>query len=154
MTILDRVNAEIAKAKIKSKVWLAARQYIESHVGQKISKRIETHIKKQFPEMRFSYAVEYGFRRLTFWGCGVELDERVRVFLGYKFDQSHYTILLSNDIGQTIFHNNNWIARAEANKHRIPELAAQLRDKLAEIATVNNTIEDAGLGSFITQETV
>lgn len=60
--------------------------------GKKITKRIETAIKKELPEYTISYGFTYSWYSLKIWGNGISWDDKIDLQLGYNefFDMDEY----------------------------------------------------------------
>lgn len=132
---------------------------IKTFEGKPISKRIETALKKAFPDVSFSYDILAGMYRIFVWGkpTGHEYDNRMTFYIGHiPFGSGDNTVLVNEAkirescaaFDRAAIERNNHRTDLLKNDAMLDEIVSALnafnnaKERLDTIFAYDNHIED------------
>jgi len=80
----ESIQDKIKDQKINYELWKKIESSLQKHEGKKITKRIETALKKDFPEYTIYLENLYGMYHIVLWGNGIEYQKNIRYLIGYE----------------------------------------------------------------------
>lgn len=133
-TVWNKLQDRINKQDSSYAIWKKVESILSKMDGQKITKRIQTAIEKEFSEALVSYDNNYGMFHIYLWGKSInrEYDNRMQFLIGYA--DSPYI-----DFKKIQDHNTCW----ELEKSRSEKMRMITRDDIVkQVEKWNNAIND------------
>lgn len=140
MTYIQTIMDEINKVKKKQLITLQILELVEpvmrTFEGKKITKRIETAVKKVLPSGYVtSYGFQYSWFSLKIWGNELTYDDKIDLTLGYEVDFK---------MERYLYHNQRYYldkGRNEVLNTWTPEMIMELIQKKEEVERVIKDFE-------------
>ena len=120
----ENIQKKIQDQQENYRLWKIVESVLTRFEGQKITKRIETALKKELPEYTIYYVLEYGMYHVRIWGNGIQYDQRKGYLIGYSTNSRVYDAVVNMDVVRS--NNQCW----ELEKSRSEKLQTLTRDQL------------------------
>ena len=82
--IWDKIQNTIINQKFNYNLWKKVESILTKFDNQKISKRIETTLKKELPGYSIFYKTNYGMFQIEIWNNEINYDNRKSFLIGYS----------------------------------------------------------------------
>lgn len=82
--IWDKIQNTITTQKFNYNLWKKVESILTKFEGQKISKRIETALKKELPNYSIFYKSNYGMFQIEIWNNEIDYNNRKSYLIGYS----------------------------------------------------------------------
>ena len=82
--IWDKIQNTIINQKFNYNLWKKVESILTKFDNQKISKRIETTLKKELPGYFIYYKTDYGMFQIIIWNNEINYDNRKSFLIGYS----------------------------------------------------------------------
>ena len=116
-------------------------EILETMDGKKITKRIETAVKKALPDHTVFYNNDYGMFHLAIWGNGIEYNDRENMCLGYA--DSNREDVQNGIIDSKMFHSDYDCCRGVAAQERNAR-REDIIDNPERLTAIANDIDSIG----------
>lgn len=141
--VLEEVEARIKRMERDLYLVEKLRDVVKKHDGRKITKRIETDLKKLNAMDLFTiyYVKEHGMYRIIIWGNGINYDDRFSSLLGYESEGGVLSLEKWTEYNQCHFLDEGRIKQLERGKKEIAGLCESWNKALGELQDVHKKAE-------------
>lgn len=81
--VFNKLQERIINQQFNYDLWKKVESVLQKFDGQKITKRIETALKKELPEYTINFENMYSYYNIYVWGNGIEYNHRKSYLIGY-----------------------------------------------------------------------